>query len=110
MSFQIKFRNNWPPLIQKPVLSKEKDFPKNKSSLKKNQNLHNNNNTVNIQEILKEINELVGLDTIKKLFTNYMLLLKSKKNVKRKTLLRNLWFYIWFSAEIPVLAKQLWQD
>jgi len=86
MSFQIKFRNNWPPLIQKPVLSKEKDFPKNKSSLKKNQNLHNNNNTVNIQEILKELNELVGLDTIKKFIYELYAFIEIQKKREKKNL------------------------
>lgn len=89
MSTKIKFRNNFPPLITKTVLLKEKDSLKIKLVPKKNIISSNHNNVVfnnNIGEILKELDDLVGLELIKKFIYELYAFVEIQKKREKKNL------------------------
>jgi len=86
MSIKIKFRDNLSPLIQKPILIKENDYFKNKSLLKKSQSSDCQYNTNNIEVIFKELDNLVGLDIIKKFIYELYAFVEIQRKREKKNL------------------------
>jgi len=86
MSIKIKFRDNLSPLIQKPILIKEDDSFKSKLLLRKSQSSHNQYSTNNIEVIFKELDDLVGLDIIKKFIYELYAFVEIQRKREKKNL------------------------
>ena len=91
MSIQITFRNNLPPVVKSP-LSKPSTSP---SPLplplplpKKNRTLHNDPNQKDtIEELLLELNAMIGLDLVKKFVHELQAFVEIQRKREKENLL-----------------------
>ena len=96
MSINIKFRNNLPPIIHRPtpVPDTETNYFRNLPKVYNNNNnkersLHRNHDQdkeENIKEILKELDEMIGLKTVKTLIHELRAFVEIQKKRQQENL------------------------
>ncbi|RNC28822.1 MAG: Stage V sporulation protein K [Candidatus Dichloromethanomonas elyunquensis] len=92
MSIKITFRNNLPPIIRRSLPSTENEYFKNiaKPLQKRGKNVHNpENNKEKIEDILKELNEMIGLSKVKKFVQELEAFVEIQKKREKENLIND---------------------
>ncbi len=87
MSVKITFRNNLPPLIRRSLPSTENGYLKGipKPLPKKGKAIHNQeNNKDKVEEVLKELHDMIGLNMVKKFIHELQAFVEIQKKRERK--------------------------
>ena len=91
MSINITFRNKLPPVIKSSLSKVENPYPKGQPQLlpKKNRTLHNPNGNQEdkIEDLLKELNCMIGLDMVKKFVHELQAFVEIQKKREKENLL-----------------------
>ncbi|NLI94008.1 MAG: AAA family ATPase [Peptococcaceae bacterium] len=90
MSVKITFRNNLPPLIRRSLPSTENEYFKGiaKPLQKKGKNVHNQENgKEKIEDILKELNDMIGLNKVKKFVHELQAFVEIQKKREKENLI-----------------------
>jgi stage V sporulation protein K len=89
MSIKITFRNNLPPLIKRTLPSVDNEYLKGitKPLSKKGKTLHNQeNNKEKIEDILMELNDMIGLNKVKKFVHELQAFVEIQKKREKENL------------------------